>query len=646
MPTVNRLAIASGFAFVLFAGSGGAEPSPVVLTDATNDVALGPHLAILKDTTGAWSIDAVSSAPLHERFTDSDEESPHTGQYLRAAWSRFTLKNESQRRNWIFEMRPGINYGIEVYWRDDPAAEWTVQRAGEEIPFHLQEVRHRHFAVRVDLEPGVCREYIVRAAPDIFFVHQRLYSESEFDAHVRRESISLGVYYGLILGLAVYNLVLFIYLRDQAYLYYVLMVAAGAVYFLQFNGLAQEYLWPEAAFKWSRYVLISAPIYLALVLRFVQVFLLTREHSPGVHRVMSWLIGIAFVFPVSSLAGLQRELGPIWLTLYNWSLWLTIIIAATVSIRRGFVPARYFLIAWSGFVLGALIVLSVVFGGVPFGVLSWNAQQIGQALEILLLSLSLGNRISLLQRAKDAQDRELDTARRLQMELLPDAPPSVVGLDIAGRCIPAGHVGGDMYRYFEVPNGVAVGLADVTGHAMEAAIPAVMFTGLLESQMQTDKPLPQLFANLNDSLFHTLGQRRFVCFAMVRVTNNNRVLLTTCGCPYPLLLRTNGEIKELGCEFYPLGVRPHVSYRVIESSLQPGDVLVLYSDGITEAQSEEGDFFGDDRTRSAVFESHSSGMSADATCDYLLERVQQFVGGAEQGDDMTCVVLRALENTT
>ncbi len=641
MPRRPRLEILCGLAALSMVVSASGEPATLILTDDSEEVILGKYMAVLPDADGDWGIDDVSSPMLRRRFVDSEAETPHLGQSVHVVWSRFTLQNESNQRRWIFEMRPGINYGIEVYWRDDSTAEWVVRRIGETIPFDELEIKHRHFAVDIEIETGQKNEYFIRASPDVFFVHQRLYSEPGFAAHTRRESISLGAYYGLIIGMAIYNLVLFLYLRDQVYLYYVLMVATGTFYFLQFNGIAQEFLWPGTAFIWDRYVLVVGSIYLVSVLRFVQVFLLTHQHTPVVHRVISWLTGVSVVFPVASLAGLHEEFFPVYITVYNWSLWLIIIVAAVLTLRRGFVPARYFLIAWSGYVFGPLITLSVVFGMVPFGVYSWNAFQIGHATEILLLSLALGSRISTLRHAKEAQDRELDSARRLQLELLPDEAPSVEGLDIAGRCQPAGDVGGDMYRYFELPDGIAVGLADVTGHAMEAAIPAVMFTGLLDSQMQSDPPLPQLFANLNDSLFRALGgKRHLVCFVMIRVINSDRVQLISCGCPFPLLLGADGKVAELGDQFYPLGVRPNVTYSFIESSLQPGDSLVLYSDGISEAQNKNEEFFGEERTRGTISEGHAAGISAADICDRLLYSVGEFTGGMDQADDMTCVVVR------
>ena len=143
-------------------------------------------------------------------------------------------------------------------------------------------------------------------------------------------------------------------------------------------------------------------------------------------------------------------------------------------------------------------------------------------------------------------DRELQTARRMQMALMPDGPPRVLGLDIDGRCLPASQVGGDFYQFFEGANGrLRVALADVTGHAMEAAIPVTMFSGLLTSVAEEQLPLEDLFAKLNRSLYQVLDRRTFVCFQMLDIDpENRRITFCNAGSPYPLIERSATNVIE------------------------------------------------------------------------------------------------------
>ena len=238
-------------------------------------------------------------------------------------------------------------------------------------------------------------------------------------------------------------------------------------------------------------------------------------------------------------------------------------------------------------------------------------------------------------------EEELQTAHDMQMSLMPTESPQVAGIDVAGQCLPANHVGGDLFQYFSREGKFSISVADVTGHAMEAAIPVVMFSGILDTQMETAKPLEDLFSSLNRSLGRSLGKRTYVCFCMAEIDPEARTLrLASCGCPYPLHFR-GGEVSELKVEGYPLGVRSDTTYAAIEVQLQQGDYLVFVSDGIPEAIDGAQEMFGDDRIQATIRQGCTEGLGAEALIERLLAEVRGFCGElAAQEDDMTCVVLR------
>ncbi|MBT4140856.1 MAG: SpoIIE family protein phosphatase, partial [Candidatus Latescibacteria bacterium] len=244
-------------------------------------------------------------------------------------------------------------------------------------------------------------------------------------------------------------------------------------------------------------------------------------------------------------------------------------------------------------------------------------------------------------------EAELQTAHDMQMSLMPNVSPDIEGIDIAGRCIPASQVGGDFFQYFDHSGKLSLGLADVTGHAMAAAIPVVLFNGVLESQMRRSDPIKLLFGELNDTLHNVLDSRTFVCFTMGELDLNTRVFsLSNGGCPYPYHYNAEtGNIVELQIDAYPLGVRAATDYEVIDVQLQDGDYVVFCSDGIAEAENEAGEQFGYETTEATIRQACVDGLSAEATIDRILEGVDAFCGAALQGDDMTCVVVRIEETT-
>ncbi len=241
--------------------------------------------------------------------------------------------------------------------------------------------------------------------------------------------------------------------------------------------------------------------------------------------------------------------------------------------------------------------------------------------------------------------RELQTAHDLQMALMPTAPPAVGGVTAAGRCLPASQVGGDLFQYYQTSTCLAVALADVTGHGMQAAIPAVMFSGILDMQMRSDRDLAGIFDGLNEVLCQRLARRTHVTLTMFRVDPRTRVvMLANAGCPYPCHFeRDRQRLSEVPMDALPLGVKRGVAYVVRERRLTPGDYLVLYSDGIAEATDAAGEVFGFDRTLATVESACRLGLPPEQVIDHIVAAIAQFVGPTPQADDITCVVVRMEE---
>ena len=236
---------------------------------------------------------------------------------------------------------------------------------------------------------------------------------------------------------------------------------------------------------------------------------------------------------------------------------------------------------------------------------------------------------------------ELERAREMQMALMPAESPHIEDLQVAARCIPATQVGGDFFQYFHLGDRLSVATADVTGHAMEAAIPVVMFAGVLDSQMQSGPDIESLFSGLNDLMAQRLTGRTHVCFSMAQIDINTRaVRFANAGCPYPYHYHaTSGAVTELVANAYPFGVRAGTTYQAVETQLEPGDRLVFCSDGIMEARNAEGEMFGFDQTAETVRQGCQSDLSSEALLERILSEVRSFSGDQPQEDDQTIVVV-------
>jgi len=247
----------------------------------------------------------------------------------------------------------------------------------------------------------------------------------------------------------------------------------------------------------------------------------------------------------------------------------------------------------------------------------------------------------------DEYSQELQTAHDMQMDLMPKEAPQIEGFGIAGRCIPANHVGGDLFQYFQIEeNRWVVCLADVTGHGMSAAIPVVMFSGVLKSQISVDHNIEKLLEQLNRSMYsamasNSLTERTFVCFMGVDLdTSSGTLRMSNSGCPPPYYFNAStSEVMELQVDAYPLGVRQNSSYKAVEVQLKPGDRVISCSDGLIEAENKRGELFGFDRMIYLIRRACKENLSAEVLLERVMVEVYTFTEGAPPGDDRTCVVL-------
>ena len=184
-------------------------------------------------------------------------------------------------------------------------------------------------------------------------------------------------------------------------------------------------------------------------------------------------------------------------------------------------------------------------------------------------------------------------------------------------------------------------MADVTGHAMEAAVPVMMFSGLLKTEIKHAAQLEDLFVSLNQTLCESLESRTYVCFVMGELDLASLTLrLSNSGCPYPFHFRAaTEEVEELQVDAYPLGVRADSRYPVVEVQLEQGDRIVFCSDGIVEAGNEAEELFGFERTVEAIRRGGVQGLSGAALIEQILEEVKGFSVGVSQEDDQTIVTV-------
>jgi serine phosphatase RsbU (regulator of sigma subunit) len=242
---------------------------------------------------------------------------------------------------------------------------------------------------------------------------------------------------------------------------------------------------------------------------------------------------------------------------------------------------------------------------------------------------------------------ELEIARRIQLESLPQFAPDIPGLDIAAASLPAFEVGGDYYDYLDGHAGhLTVIVGDVSGKGTSAALYMSKLQGILRSLHHFDLPLRDLLVQTNAVLCRDIERRSFVtALATAFDVHARRLTVARAGhLPLYCYARASGSVRRL----LPKGLGLGLSNRSVFAdeletetlTFAPGDVFLLISDGIVETQSAQGEEFGEDRVIGWLRETAGTARSALEVRDGLLEAARRFAGEAEQFDDQTVVVVR------
>jgi phosphoserine phosphatase RsbU/P len=253
---------------------------------------------------------------------------------------------------------------------------------------------------------------------------------------------------------------------------------------------------------------------------------------------------------------------------------------------------------------------------------------------LLLLVMVLGDHISM--------KRDIEIAREIQRWLVPRVPPEVAGVDMAFATRPAKMVAGDYYDAFRraVDGPLLIAVADVAGKSVPAAMLMATFQASLRALAGSRGSLSDLVAGLNrQACSNNMNGRRFTTAFLAELDPVTGGLNYLCaGHNPPMLKHSDGTIERLKSESIPLGIEINEEYETGRTVLGVGEVLIIYTDGVTEARDEDGMEFGEARLLALAAEPLED--RAAMTLSSIMRKLDEFVGGAPQHDDITCLVVR------
>jgi signal transduction histidine kinase len=405
------------------------DPSPrepLILTDQQGEYPLGLHLEILEDPSGELTIERVSSPEFETRFVPSQAETPNYGFTSSAIWVQIRLHNETLRTDqWVLEQGFTNMHYVDLYTPEPNGRGYTVIRGGVLRPSTTRDLSYPHIVFRLVIPPGSEQIYYLRFQNGASMtLPLTLWTQPAFINHSVVDQLSIGIFYGVLIGLLFYNLFLLFSVREASYFYFVLLLASLIVEEVSSDGYWSLFITNPVSLityiiPWTTSLLIAA------IVLFSDSFLELKTRIPILHRLSMVLVAIwgvmILIIPITSyhtvaIPGVSLGL----LSLF------VVIIAGILSWRRKFLPARFFVIAWFGMLIGIIWVFLIRLVLVPSTLLGENAYRLGSVWLVLCWSFALADRINLLKAATENAYRDLRSNEHRLSEILEGLPLGVV----------------------------------------------------------------------------------------------------------------------------------------------------------------------------------------------------------------------------
>ncbi len=655
--------------------------SPVVLQEDKQQYLLGLHLDILEDTDKKWTITEITSPEISSKFVPSRQEKPNFGFTDSAYWVRFHLKNEAEARmKWLLLFSYAHMDHISLY-RPTPSGKHTQKKAGDLLPFSHKEIKHRYFLFNLPITKNRTHTYFLRIeSKGPVQVPLYVLSQEAFLQQDRKEQIVLGLYFGLITALILYNLFLFFSIKEWSYLLYVISMAVIATAQMSYNGLAFEYVWPHSPWWTNRSVQFFMCASSFGAVWFTLSFLPTKKNTPKLHGILLFLMGISLlgmVLAVFADYSVSMPLAMLLVVVFG----IVLTVAGIVFQRKGYRPVRYYLIAWSMYSCGIVLIVFRTVGILPNVFFTEYGVQIGSVLAVILLSLALADQINILgmekkqiqaSARKDLQSKvrekttelnekydELEAAvdqivksiqygEMIQRSLLPDQ--NSVAAHLKDHFViwePKDIVGGDIYLFEFFEDGFLVGIVDCSGHGVPGAFMTMIASSSLKTILKNcphDNPAG-LLGELNIVVAASLsrngetslssdGMDAGICFV-----NTSKRTLTFAGARIPLVYIANGQLyvvkgnrQGIGYEDSALGFR----FKNHEIPIKANTSVYLATNSIAGRTNDDGGFsFGRDRLLTLLEQNHLKTFGEQK--EIILDTLREYEKKETRNDDITVI---------
>ncbi|HET9236742.1 MAG TPA: 7TM diverse intracellular signaling domain-containing protein [Oligoflexus sp.] len=467
----------------------------------------------------------------------------------------------------------------------------TEETLGDTLP-SPQPKAFRYPTFFLKVPPGQTIPYYLRVkGEDALVLPLNLTTVPAFYENALARAYGLGAYAGLILVLTLYNFIVYVSLRDRNYLFYVLYILAMGVMQALYEGFGTQYLWHQNTWLANRMLAFGTYLPMFFALLFTLGFLEVKQRSRRMTRLLQTVFVVLLMLSMTAFLSHDYSSAIQMASLTSFLFPILLIAIGVMMLRKSSRAARFYLLAWIPLLGSVLVYVLALRGVLPANALTTNAIYYGSALESILLSLALADRMKTLIRKQSQLTAQLDAAECVQKSLIFDKA-DIPGLTYSSYYRSADITGGDWYGLFDDPKNKRsyILIGDVTGHGIPSALVTGAVAGAAEVavHMIADQSRPLLDSlhaiaeELNRVVLKT-GQAAGEMMTMALIVIDRESLqaaYVNCGHTH-ICVASKGKVKARLEPGSLLGSKDLITLGK-EFRMEEGDVLFIFTDGLLE----------------------------------------------------------------
>ncbi|WP_276134802.1 7TM diverse intracellular signaling domain-containing protein [Polluticoccus soli] len=372
----------------------------------SKNIEVGSKVLLLEDKTNSMTVEQVLAS---NAFKQSTQDVPNFEMTSSTVWVKLLVKNGTWHNKLALEL-PYPTVDSVSFYSLLPDGRYTVLNTGEYKPYYRRVYKHQNYIFQLSIPPGETRTFLLKVyANEQLQLPLTLGTDKTISESLLNRDLIFGLYAGIILVMFFYNLFVFFTVRDRTYLYYVAYIFFVGLTQACLQGYAARFFYPNSPYL-SNLMMVIVPVMVGVTaLQFLKVFMSVKTYTPKLYKGIYFFMAVYAVILVMGFLGLYRESAQIVQINAGVASLFVVVIGTTIA-RKGYRPAKFFMIAWVIFLASVIVFVLRNFNVLPYNNFTYYALQIGSALEVILLSFALADKINILRQEKEASQEQAMTA--------------------------------------------------------------------------------------------------------------------------------------------------------------------------------------------------------------------------------------------